>query len=168
MRKVEEFDTLTIWQVITATAGKTASDDLIGHVATQPLSNFKTSAQISIFELIAALMPPAKEPDENPKPSTKETPWEEAFLEMFKVATGWLGWSPMDAWNATPQEITDAFEGHIAKLKAIHGSDGGEPSGNQNEQQRQDNIANGLDPEFDRAGLQALKAKSRIKTGEAV
>ena len=40
LRKLEEFDTFTVWQVITAGAGKSATDALFGYVATQPLSGF--------------------------------------------------------------------------------------------------------------------------------
>lgn len=43
---------------------------------------------------------------------------------LFRYATGWLGWTPETAWNATPNEITEAFQGRLDMLKAIYG--GGE------------------------------------------
>jgi hypothetical protein len=47
------------------------------------------------------------------------------FLEyhtrLYRLATGWLGWSPEVAWSATPAEIVEAQKGLMEKLKAIHG-----------------------------------------------
>ncbi|CAJ0861941.1 hypothetical protein AMST5_01443 [freshwater sediment metagenome] len=54
----------------------------------------------------------------------EKTPFAEHHTRLFKVATGWLGWAPEDAWNATPGEIKAAYEGRLDMLKAIFG--GGE------------------------------------------
>jgi hypothetical protein len=54
----------------------------------------------------------------------EKTPYAEHHTRLFKLATGWLGWSPEDAWNATPGEIKAAYEGRLDMLKAIFG--GGE------------------------------------------
>jgi hypothetical protein len=40
---------------------------------------------------------------------------------LFAIATGWLGWTPDQAWDATPAEILVAYEGHLERLRAIHG-----------------------------------------------
>lgn len=45
-----------------------------------------------------------------------------ALEELFAIATGWLGWSVADTLAATPLQIIAAHEGHIARLKAIHGT----------------------------------------------
>lgn len=47
--------------------------------------------------------------------------FEEHHVRLYKLGTGWLGWSPETTWNATPGEITEAYAGHIEMLKAIHG-----------------------------------------------
>lgn len=44
------------------------------------------------------------------------------YARLFRVATGWLGWSPEVAWTSTPSEITEAFKGRTELLKAIFGS----------------------------------------------
>lgn len=36
---------------------------------------------------------------------------------MFGIATGWLGWSPDQAWCATVPEIDAAVEGRIEWLR---------------------------------------------------
>lgn len=168
LRKIEEFDTLTIWHVITASAGKTATDDLFGYAATQSLSGFAQAAQTPCFELVAALLPEAPEAAPTAPRNTDPMPWSEVFSELYKIATGWLGWTPETAWNATPQEITDAFDGHMTMLKAIHGSADDEQATNgPTPKQSKENEALGLDPEFDRAGLAALKELSAAREGMA-
>jgi hypothetical protein len=86
-------------------------------------------------------------------------PWPEVYRELYRTATGWLHWTPTEAWAATPTEINEAFAGHIAMLKAIHGSADDKPAKQTDPDQAARNVADGLDPEFDRAGLRALKAK---------
>ena len=47
------------------------------------------------------------------------------FLEyhtrLYRLATGWLGWSPEIAWAATPAEILEAQKGRVEMLKAVFG-----------------------------------------------
>lgn len=51
----------------------------------------------------------------------KPISFEEYFTELYRLATGWLGWPPADAWDATPAEILNAQQGRVAMLKAIFG-----------------------------------------------
>ncbi|WP_152563400.1 hypothetical protein [Ruegeria halocynthiae] len=167
LRKLEEFDTLTVWQIITAGAGKTATDALFGYVAKQPLSGFANAALMPLFEFVTALFPTSADDGETKSTSTNPLPWADLFKQLYGYATGWLNWPPETAWNATPQEITDAFEAHMSKLMAIHGA----PEENQQgptEEQRQENVRNNLDPEFDRAGLDSLRALSTIREGQMI
>lgn len=43
---------------------------------------------------------------------------------LFEIATGWLGWSPDQAWDATPGEILAAQKGRLELLQAIFGGKG--------------------------------------------
>ena len=46
-----------------------------------------------------------------------------AFLEwLWKIAGGWLMWRPHEFEYANIADIMLAYEGHIEKLKLIHGS----------------------------------------------
>jgi hypothetical protein len=57
------------------------------------------------------------------QPTSAESEGEKATpARLFEIATGWLGWSPADAWNATPFEIMTAYRGRVAMLKAIFGA----------------------------------------------
>lgn len=52
------------------------------------------------------------------------------FERLFTIATGWLGWSPEQAWSATPAEIITAYNGRLDMLGAIFGTktdDGADP-----------------------------------------
>lgn len=48
-------------------------------------------------------------------------PFVEYHTKLYRIATGWLGWSPDVAWNATPAEILEAQKGWIEKHQLIHG-----------------------------------------------
>lgn len=52
--------------------------------------------------------------------------WDEYHAHLFRIATGWLGWSPEAAWNATPSEIVEAYRGRVDMIgdvfKALFGA----------------------------------------------
>lgn len=56
--------------------------------------------------------------------SRKTVPFSEHLSGLYRLGTGWLGWSPADTLDATPAEITEAYKGHLDMLKSIFG--GGE------------------------------------------
>lgn len=58
---------------------------------------------------------------DNQKQTGKLITFEEYHTRLFGLATGWLGWSPNAAWNATPAEITEAYKGRVAMLAAVFG-----------------------------------------------
>ncbi|WP_457796644.1 phage tail assembly chaperone [Methylocystis sp. S23] len=53
----------------------------------------------------------------------EKVPFAEHHERLFKIATGYLGWTPLEAWNATPSEIKAAYEGRFELLKAIFGGE---------------------------------------------
>ncbi|MDQ0455149.1 hypothetical protein [Rhizobium paknamense] len=129
-------------------------------IAGKPLSSFIIPARIPLAELVSMLMPTPDPKAKRVPNSGKPVTWPDFYAGLYENATGWLGWAPEQAWNATPNEICRAYAGHVTKLKAIHGS--GEEQGRdheQNSEQAARSIADGLDPEFDRNALRALKAK---------
>jgi len=46
----------------------------------------------------------------------------EYHTKLFRLATGWLGWTPEAAWSATPAEITEAYQGRLEMLGAMFGN----------------------------------------------
>ncbi|MEA2897358.1 MAG: hypothetical protein QOJ84_2973 [Bradyrhizobium sp.] len=57
-----------------------------------------------------------------PKPDAERIPFAEYHTRLFRLATGWLGWTPADAWEATAAEITEAYKGRRELLSAMFGS----------------------------------------------
>ena len=65
------------------------------------------------------------DPDDKPDPKAKgkgETvTFAEHLRQLYRVGTGWLGWTPADSLDSTPAEIIEAHKGRIEMLKAIFG-----------------------------------------------
>lgn len=159
-RQVDEFHYGTIRDVIMITAiDRQEPVDFLEAFSTEPLIKFIAAVRDPIADLCRAFIPHA---DQGSTISTG-TPmaWPDVYRELYRTATGWLGWTPDAAWSATPTEINEAFAGHIAMLKAIHGSDDqAEQPTNAYTAEHLEHIEElGYDPEYDRAGLLALKAK---------
>ncbi|WP_437353265.1 hypothetical protein [Neorhizobium petrolearium] len=122
-----------------------------------PLFPFFLAVRQPLAALLSMLTPAL---DPNAKPSTgKPMTWAEVYAALYDRATGWLGWTPETAWNATPTEIDRAYSAHYGKLKAIHGSGDNDSEKEPDPEQAARNVAAGLDPEFNRSGLHALKGK---------
>ncbi|MDD9730455.1 hypothetical protein PVW46_11100 [Mameliella sp. AT18] len=164
-----EFRLSTVQKIImTATTDRGAADALMKAVAQAPLGEVARAFTGPLLALCSGFIPAAPQDDRpRSKPEQSATPitWAEVYSRLYKAATGWLLWTPEATWNATPTEIADAYEEHLAMLKAIHGSAEDTQAGETtiSPAQREANVAEGLDPEFDRAGLRALK--SRIEGG---
>lgn len=124
------------------------------------------AVQVPMLEFVANLC--AFDPDAQPSGEIEKPVAPELFLEsLFRSGTGWLGWTPEATLNATPTEIIAAKQGRVElmgeMLKAVFGEAEEERSGISPEQAAE-NVAAGLDPDFDRAGLQALKSKAKAWT----
>jgi hypothetical protein len=68
---------------------------------------------------------------------------------LYRIGTGRLGWTPEITWNATPQEIIEAYKGRSEMLAELFRAVFGAPEGEE------------FDPsnvERDHAGFAALKA----------
>lgn len=159
-RAIDELNFTVFSEIIRVSVIESSTDAgaFLSSLCGKPLLPFFLSVRAPLAELVSMLTPaPAK----NAKGETSGKPvtWGEVYGALYDRATGWLGWTPEQAWNATPTEIERAYTAHIAKLKAIHG--GGEEK-EADPEQAQRNIASGLDPEFDRAGLHALKGRGKV------
>jgi hypothetical protein len=159
-RRIDQFHLATVADIITMTA--TDRKDAIAFLKSwegEPLAAFVESVRSPIINLVAAFIPAS----EGNAPGTGElVAWPEVYRQLYHKATGWLGWTPRQAWNATPNEINQAFAGHIAMLKAtgVLAPDKEEKQSDEYTPERLKQIDElGYDPAFDREGLRALKAK---------
>lgn len=152
-RRVSEFHLGTIHEIIMqAATDRKEAIAFLRAAAHLPLQRFAEITQASVAKLCLGFIP-APDPAAKTTPNAKPQPWPAFYREQFRAATGWLGWTPEQAWNATPTEITEAFAGHIAMLKAIHGATDSDAT---------DNLP---DPngQLDRDGLNKLRGKGRLR-----
>lgn len=162
-QRIAEFNLGTIRDLITVAAiDRQEAAAFLDQIDRTPLQIVADAIAAPIVALIAGFIP-APNDDAKADQTGKPMPWPEVYRELYRKATGWLGWTPEAAWNATPTEILDAFAGHFEKLKAIYGTsdknaDEMQPDTYSADQLRQIE-EQGFDPAFDREGLRALKAK---------
>lgn len=50
----------------------------------------------------------------------------EVHARLYRLGTGYLGWTPAETWAASPGEIRQAYEGRLELLRSVFG--GGDPS----------------------------------------
>jgi hypothetical protein len=152
-RALDDFNFTIICEIIGATCARRADaaaflTDLPG----RPLLPLFLDVHQPLAELVSMFMPT---PDPKQKPSAgkgKLTPWADYYRDLYGFATGWLGWTPEQAWNATPTEIDRAYSAHVEMLKAIHGSTDEKPAYDPLEEVSQEEV---------REGITRLKATAR-------
>ena len=136
----------------------------------QPLRPFLEEAAPACVALVAATLPSPEDDQAKPRSTTRaETtgkPWAAHFTDLYRYATGWLGWTPATAWDASCDEITTAFAAHVGRLVAVNGGkrddEADDPAGPVNvySADRMTEIEElGHDPAFQRDKLRALKAR---------
>lgn len=162
-RRITEFHLITIRDLITITAtDRQEASAFLDQIGRTPLQAVADAVTVPMLALVASFVP-APANDQKAKPGDRKDkpapmPWPAVYRELYRKATGWLEWTPEAAWNATPTEINEALVGYIAKLEAIHG-DPKKADREPDPEQAARNIAEGLDSDFDRDGLRALKAQ---------
>lgn len=70
----------------------------------------------------------AMEKGEDDHDADARTTFAEVHTKLFRLATGWLGWTPAETWAASPRKIKQAYEGRVQLLHAVFG--GGEEKPN--------------------------------------
>lgn len=127
--------------------------DFLKSIEGVPLADFMPELLPALNKYVLALA--GVDPD-NPEPEQgggEAMPLKEYHARLFRIGTGWLGWSPETTWNATAKEITEAYSGHLEMLRAIYGS--------ANEDQTPRPTQKPDEAVFDRDGLNALRGMGR-------
>ncbi len=89
---------------------------------------WKHQTALTLFVLALMGHDPSEPPKSAPKGSAKpkggaKTQSIEDYLsDLYKIGTGWLGWTPDVTLGATVAQIIVAYEGKMDMLRAIHGS----------------------------------------------
>lgn len=77
---------------------------------------------LTLYIMALAGIDPNEAPANDNAANGKAQPFGEFLQDLYKRATGWLGWEPETALDATPTEIMLAMEGRMDMLKAIFGT----------------------------------------------
>lgn len=159
-RGLEEGSFTIISEIILTASSRQDAAAFLLLLEGRPLFPFFIAVRRPLAELVSMFMPaPVQSLDTTPR-TGNPVPWSEVYAALYDSATGWLGWTPETAWNATPTEITRAHAAHIDRLVTTGVLTRTEKTGSAPDpEQAARNVTEGLDPEFDRAGLRALKAK---------
>ncbi|SFI84408.1 hypothetical protein [Celeribacter neptunius] len=163
----DQFHLNTVQTLIRASAvSHVAAEALLSSLEGKPLKQIKATLEGPCVALLSRFLNPTGDDEgqgaETPKKTGKALSWSDAYAELYQIGTGWLGWTPQETWAATPTEITEAFKGKLAMLKAIHGSAEEDPAPQANDYtpERLKEIEElGHDPAFDRNKLHGLKAR---------
>lgn len=120
-RRVDEFHFGTISEIIlSCSRSRQDAAAFLTLRAGKPLLPFMLAVREPLTQLLRSFVPAPEKP--SGKPTGNPMPWADYYRELYRTATGWLGWTPEVAWNATPTEINEAAAGKFAMLRAIHGS----------------------------------------------
>lgn len=160
-RALEEGSFTVISEIILSASSPQDAAAFLAGIPGKPLSSFIGPARMPLAELVSMLMPAPDPQATNVCPSGKSVAWGDVYADLYEKATGWLGWTAEQAWKATPTEIDRAYWAFVARSRWLGGSgeDDNHPEEQPDPEQAARNVAAGLDPEFDRAALRALKAK---------
>ncbi|MBB3566076.1 hypothetical protein [Rhizobium sp. BK491] len=115
-RALDEFNLTIICEIIRVSATRADAAAFLSDLAGKPLLPFLLAVRQPLAELVSMFMPA---PDSKAKPSAgkgKPMTWPQVYAALYDHATGWLGWTPETAWNATPTEIDRAHAAHIGRL----------------------------------------------------
>ena len=122
-------------------ASVTVIADLIGECATAPTTvpTILVEAGMAwrLMPIVPALQvlvlglmgydPDAEENQAGDDDESARITFAEVHARLFKLATGWLGWTPAQAWAASPAEIRHAYEGRLELLRAVFGGGDEQP-----------------------------------------
>jgi hypothetical protein len=124
-----------IGDVIREAATEPFPGDLLAYLAQDSMrfADRLQSLQVQAIDFLIKLAgsdPDDKQPVSKPSttPAQDQDTLDKHFNRLFGIATGWLGWTPKDAWAATPHEIVHAYQARLDMLKAIFGSHDDEES----------------------------------------
>lgn len=70
---------------------------------------------------VMALLAIDGDDDTKGKTSGESIPMREFFKRLYRLGTGWLGWTPDQTLDATPAQIIEAYRGRVDLMKAVFG-----------------------------------------------
>jgi len=118
-RGIQEGSFLILSAIVRECASK---DDAAQILAIRPVGKLINALAPACQSILPALAGHDAAKPDNTASTGKPVPFAEYFTTLFKIATGSNGWTPAEAYAATPAEIVEAMNGRTELLQAIFGS----------------------------------------------
>src|SRR5690606_10419800 len=119
-RHVVDFHLGTIREIIlTAATDRQEATAFLAQIDSTPLQIVSNTIVTPLAAFVAGFTPADSSTGKKPT-SGAPMAWPDVVQTLYRRATGWLGWTPETAWNATPTEITEAFAGWIEHHEALN------------------------------------------------
>ncbi|TGN68269.1 hypothetical protein E4L95_01925 [Paracoccus liaowanqingii] len=153
--------------VILATAtDRQAAHRFLAASADMPLRESLPDAQAACLAVLASILPQPDEAAQSRATTAEAMPLRAYFQTLYEYATGWLGWTPAEAWAASTTEIEAAFAAHVDRLvKMTPGMSGDQSTRSASTTYTAERLREiddlGHDPAFDRAAFAKFKARHR-------
>lgn len=107
-----------------------AIPDLLCEIGTHGLRVGLEALTVPVLSHVLALAGVEEEHDgPEAEPAGDRITFADYHAKLYRIATGWLGWTPETAWNATPAEIIEAHAGRVEMLGALFGTGNGRKTG---------------------------------------
>jgi hypothetical protein len=132
---IRDLNLTVISAVLRASNRYTPINAFLDNLEGAPLRETLAVVAPAVLQHVIALIGPLENED-NGAPASPIT-FADYYAKLFRIGTGWLGWTPEETWNATPAEIVEAYNGRIELLKACFGSsDADHPKASLDDQMR--------------------------------
>lgn len=87
-----------------------------------------TTPLLSYLMAIAGIDPEDAPANDNRTKQPGTIPFSDHLANLYRLGTGWLGWTPKDTLESTPAEIMEAYKGRLELLRSIFGGEQEAPS----------------------------------------
>lgn len=135
-------------------------------VKDMPLQESLPDAQAACLAVLVSILPKQEEAPQSHATASDTVSPEDFYQSLYSYATGWLCWSPIAAWKASPAEIAEALNAQSDKVARMTPGLSGDPdqttasTSNVYTAERLQEIEElGHDPAFDRGAFERLKAQ---------
>lgn len=115
-KAVEEGSLRAYREIYQAGTGKDAPIELPADITER--------TKLQLYSFLQALM--GADIPVKAKSGGKSVAHEEWFGSLYRIGTGWLGWSPIETLTSTPAQIMAAYDGRVELLQSIFGSGDGQ------------------------------------------
>lgn len=135
-------------------------------VKDMPLRESLQDSQAACLAVLMSILPEQEHAPQSHATASEGIPLREYHQTLYSYATGWLDWTPTEAWAASPAEIEAAYTAHVDRLvKMTPGASGDseQSKASTSSAYTAERFAEieelGHDPAFDRGAFAAMKAR---------